>query len=172
MGYCQACGDTPPLASPGRRAALTAGLYGVLSQLGAKTSNTDAGPARFRCRLQGRPRTEDHPSRQHPRDERRQLPAQPEPKASNPDGKLKRPPSPRLTPWAHGSLPRAPPRQPVEGTPRRARGPPMDYGDKPAAAKWSLFTPPRWSLFAPPLTNWSNGLLDTANRRKSSYPEG
>ena len=32
------------------------------------------------------------------------------------------------------------------------RGPPMDYGDKPAAAKWSLFTPPRWSLFAPPLT--------------------
>ena len=27
----------------------------------------------------------------------------------------------------------APPRQPVEGTPRRARGPPMDYGDKPAA---------------------------------------
>ena len=28
----------------------------------------------------------------------------------------------------------------------------MDYGDKPAAAKWSLFTPPRWSLFTPPLT--------------------
>ena len=28
----------------------------------------------------------------------------------------------------------------------------MDYGDKPAAARWSLFTPPRWSLFAPPLT--------------------
>ncbi len=28
----------------------------------------------------------------------------------------------------------------------------MDYGDKPAAAKWSLLTPPRWSLFAPPLT--------------------
>ncbi len=28
----------------------------------------------------------------------------------------------------------------------------MDYGDKPAAAKWSLFTPPRWSLFASPLT--------------------
>ena len=28
----------------------------------------------------------------------------------------------------------------------------MHYGDKPAAAKWSLLTPPRWSLFAPPLT--------------------
>ncbi len=36
----------------------------------------------------------------------------------------------RLTPRAHRPLPRAPPRQPVEGTPRRARGPPMDYGDK------------------------------------------
>ena len=47
----------------------------------------------------------------------------------------------------------APPRQPVEGTPWRARGLPMDCGDKPAAAKWSLFTPPLWSLFAPPLTN-------------------
>ena len=34
----------------------------------------------------------------------------------------------------------------------RARGPPVDYGDKPAAAKRSLLTPPRWSLFAPPLT--------------------
>ena len=66
---------------------------------------------------------------------------------------LNRPPSPRLTPWAHRSLPRAPPRQPVEGTPRCARGPPMDYGIKPTAARWSLFTPPRWSLFAPPLTN-------------------
>ena len=32
------------------------------------------------------------------------------------------------------------------------RGPPVDYGDKPAAAKRSLLTPPRWSLFAPPLT--------------------
>ena len=70
----------------------------------------------------------------------------------NPDGELNRPPNPRLTPWAHRSLPRAPPRQPVEGTPRRARGPPVDYGDKPAAAKRSLLTPPRWSLFAPPLT--------------------
>ena len=29
----------------------------------------------------------------------------------------------------------------------------MDYGDKPAAARWSLFTPPHWSLFAPPLTD-------------------
>ena len=28
----------------------------------------------------------------------------------------------------------------------------MDYGDKSAAARWSLFTPPRRSLFAPPLT--------------------
>ena len=93
-----------------------------------------------------------HPSRQHPRDERRQLSAQPEPQASNPDGELNQSPSPRLTPWAHRPLPRAPPRQPVEGTPRCARGPPMDYGDKPAAARWSLFTPPRRSLFAPPLT--------------------
>ena len=33
----------------------------------------------------------------------------------------------------------------------------MDYGDKPAAAKRSLLTPPRWSLFAPPLTG---GILD------------
>ena len=30
--------------------------------------------------------------------------------------------------------------------------PPVDYGDKLAAAKRSLFTPPRWSLFTPPLT--------------------
>ncbi len=30
----------------------------------------------------------------------------------------------------------------------------MDYGDKPAAAKRSLLTPPRWSLFAPPLTRY------------------
>ena len=30
----------------------------------------------------------------------------------------------------------------------------MDYGDKPAAAKRSLLTPPRWSLFAPPLTGY------------------
>ena len=29
----------------------------------------------------------------------------------------------------------------------------MDYGDKPAAAKRSLLTPPRWSLLAPPLTH-------------------
>ena len=28
----------------------------------------------------------------------------------------------------------------------------MDYGDKPAAAKWSLIAPPRRSLFTPPLT--------------------
>ena len=67
-----------------------------------------------------------HPPRQHPRDERRQLQAQPEPQASNPDCELNRPPNPRLTPWAHRSLPRAPPRRPVEGTPRRTRGPPMD----------------------------------------------
>ena len=52
--------------------------------------------------------------------------ARPEPQASNPDGELNRPPNPRLTPWAHRSLPRAPPRRPVEGTPRRTRGPPMD----------------------------------------------
>ena len=29
----------------------------------------------------------------------------------------------------------------------------MDYGYKLAAAKRSLFTPPRWSLFTPPLTD-------------------
>ena len=63
---------------------------------------------------------------EHPRDEWRELQAQPEPQASNPDGELNRPPNPRLTPWAHRSLPRAPPRRPVEGTPRRTRGPPMD----------------------------------------------
>ncbi len=34
----------------------------------------------------------------------------------------------------------------------------MDYGDKPAAAKRSLLTPPRWSLFAPPLTNFLNNV--------------
>ena len=34
----------------------------------------------------------------------------------------------------------------------------MDYGDKPAAAKRSLLTPPRWSLFAPPLTAERNPL--------------
>ncbi len=33
----------------------------------------------------------------------------------------------------------------------------MDYGDKPAAAKRSLLTPPRWSLFAPPLTRMAEG---------------
>ncbi len=47
------------------------------------------------------------------------------------------------TPGAHRPLPRAPPRQPVEGTPRRARGPPMDYGDK-------LLTQPSRYTFAPP----------------------
>ncbi len=35
----------------------------------------------------------------------------------------------------------------------------MDYGDKPAAAKRSLLTPPRWSLFAPPLTERLTGAL-------------
>ena len=35
----------------------------------------------------------------------------------------------------------------------------MDYGDKPAAAKRSLLTPPRWSLFAPPLTRWGEILI-------------
>ena len=116
---------------------------------------------RFRCSRVSRPPRHTagrsprppHPPRQHPRDEWRELQAQPEPQASNPDGELNRPPNPRLTPWAHRSLPRAPPRRPVEGTPRRTRGPPMDYGDKPAAAKRSLLTPPRSSLFAPPLTH-------------------
>ena len=35
----------------------------------------------------------------------------------------------------------------------------MDYGDKPAAAKRSLLTPPKWSLFAPPLTGWAGKIL-------------
>ena len=35
---------------------------------------------------------------------------------------------------------------------RRAVG--VDYGDKLAAAKRSLFSPPRRSLIAPPLTPW------------------
>ena len=77
-------------------------------------------------RLTGGSPRPPHPPRQHPRDEWRELQAQPEPQASNPDGELNRPPNPRLTPWAHRSLPRAPPRRPVEGTPRRTRGPPMD----------------------------------------------
>ena len=37
----------------------------------------------------------------------------------------------------------------------------MDYGDKPAAAKWSHFTPPQWSLFAPPLTKRPESQLKT-----------
>ena len=40
----------------------------------------------------------------------------------------------------------------------------MDYGDKPAAAKRSLLTPPRWSLFAPPLTlNLHHTITQTFN---------
>ncbi len=42
---------------------------------------------------------------------------------------------------------------------RIEQGARRDYGqrffwkpDKPAAARWPLFTPPRWSLFTPPLT--------------------
>ena len=37
----------------------------------------------------------------------------------------------------------------------------MDYGDKPAAAKRSLLTPPRWSLFAPPLTAVTGAYLSS-----------
>ena len=49
----------------------------------------------------------------------------------------------------------------------------MDYGDKPAAAKRSLLTPPRWSLFAPPLTTAADALsavssLDSAIGQASS----
>ena len=72
---------------------------------------------RLRAAYRSSPRP-PHPPRQHPRDEWRELQAQPEPQASNPDGELNRPPNPRLTPWAHRSLPRAPPRRPVEVTPR------------------------------------------------------
>ena len=52
-----------------------------------------------------------HPPRPHPRDERRELPPQSKPPASRPSRRVNRPPCPRLTPWAHRSLPRAPPRQ-------------------------------------------------------------
>ena len=41
----------------------------------------------------------------------------------------------------------------------------MDYGDKPAAAKWSHFTPPQWSLFAPPLTIRATGLFGQRRAR-------
>ena len=37
--------------------------------------------------------------------------------------------------------------------------PPVDYGDKLAAAKRSLFTPPRGSLFTPPLTPFIAAVL-------------
>ena len=40
----------------------------------------------------------------------------------------------------------------MEGAPPRARGPPMDYGDKLLPRPWYTFTPPRRYIFAPPLT--------------------
>ena len=46
-----------------------------------------------------------HPPRPHPRDERRELPPQSKPPASRPSRRVNRPPCPRLTPWAHRSLP-------------------------------------------------------------------
>ena len=46
----------------------------------------------------------------------------------------------------------------------------MDYGDKPAAAKWSLLTPPRWSLFAPPLTQ-RNSRNENARIKAGETPE-
>ena len=49
----------------------------------------------------------------------------------------------RLTPRAHRHLPRAPRPLHYESSPSRARGPPMDFGDK-------LHTVPKWYTFAPP----------------------
>ena len=50
----------------------------------------------------------------------------------------------------------------------------MDYGDKPAAAKWSLLTPPRWSLFAPPLTTQAalvRNLMDELDSTSNDAPD-
>ena len=35
----------------------------------------------------------------------------------------------------------------------RARGPPVDYGDKLPPSQWYIFTPPRRYIFSPPLTD-------------------
>ena len=43
-------------------------------------------------------------------------------------------------------------RIPYARAPPRARGPPMDYGDKLLPRPWYTFTPPRRYIFAPPLT--------------------
>ena len=48
----------------------------------------------------------------------------------------------------------------------------MDYGDKLAAAKRSLLTPPRWSLFTSPLTLDRPNLIfgmDTDNAYVESF---
>ena len=81
-----------------------------------------------------------HPPRQHPRDERRELQAQPEPQASRPSRRVNRPTSPRLTPWAHRPHPRALPRQPVEAR-RVARGAlPWTTGTSPQPPVVPLYT--------------------------------
>ncbi len=41
----------------------------------------------------------------------------------------------------------------LQGTPCRARGPPVDSVDKLATAKWTHFMPAPWPHFAPPLTS-------------------
>ena len=40
----------------------------------------------------------------------------------------------------------------AEGASPRARGLPMDYGDKLPPRPWYVFTPPRRYIFTPPLT--------------------
>ncbi len=40
----------------------------------------------------------------------------------------------------------------IKGTPRRARGPPVDYVYKLQPRAWCIITPPRWWIFKPPLT--------------------
>ena len=94
----------------------------------------------------------------------------------DPSRRVNRPPCPRLTPWAHRALPRArPPRQPVEGTPRRALGPPMDCGGQARSRRWPLFTPPRWPHFTPLLTlsdlrRWADKHLVVAEGPRAGKP--
>ena len=81
----------------------------------------------------------------------------------DPSRRVNRPPCPRLTPWAHRALPRAPPRQPVEGTPRRARGPHVDYGDKLAAAGGPSFNTAAVAPFYSAVDTRRDGAADSAS---------
>ena len=52
------------------------------------------------------------------------------------------------------------------------RGPPVDYGDKPAAAKRSLLTPPRWSLFCSAIDNMDSSVSPTHGGQEGSAYNG